>query len=110
MKLLSPQQAYGDFVQMRRLDSRHFDDQGKIGQPLKEGQKNFGDVLLQAVDSVNQEQQTAAEMSQQMIVAPDSLDIHDVTIAMAKANMALSITKEVIDRGVRAYQDIINLR
>jgi flagellar hook-basal body complex protein FliE len=33
-----------------------------------------------------------------------------VTIAQAKASLALSITKNVVDRVIRAYQDIINIR
>ena len=39
---------------------------------------------------------------------PDAVDPHDVTIAMAKANMSLNITRTVLDRVVRAWRDLIN--
>jgi flagellar hook-basal body complex protein FliE len=45
-----------------------------------------------------------------MLVDPDSVDAHDVTIAMAKANMSLNITRTVLDRVVRGWKDIINTR
>jgi len=45
-----------------------------------------------------------------MLIDPDSVDAHDVTIAMAKANMSLNITRTVLDRVVRAWKDIINTR
>ena len=35
-----------------------------------------------------------------MLVDPDSVDAHDVTIAMAKANLSLNITRTVLDRVV----------
>ncbi len=110
MTLLGPKEAFGDFVSMQRISPRHLDENGQSG-PLPTGEKKgFDDVLLKAVNSVNTDQNKAADMAQQMIVDPESLDVHDVTIAMAKANLSLSITKEVIDRGVKAYQEIINLR
>jgi flagellar hook-basal body complex protein FliE len=45
-----------------------------------------------------------------MITDPDSVDVHDVTISLAEANMALNITKAVLDRVVRAYRDITSAR
>ena len=45
-----------------------------------------------------------------MITDPDSVDVHDVTIALAEANLALSMTKAVVDRALAAYREIINVR
>ena len=50
------------------------------------------------------------QKSQAMVTDPDSVDVHEVTIALAEANLALSITKAVADRALRAYQEIINVR
>ena len=41
---------------------------------------------------------------------PQSIDHHDVTIAVAEANMAVTMTKAVTDGVIRAYKEIINLR
>ena len=45
-----------------------------------------------------------------MIIDPESVDPHDVTIAMAKANTALALTKAVVDKSLRAYKEIISIR
>ena len=39
-----------------------------------------------------------------MITDPESVDVHDVTIALAEANLSLSMTKAIIDRAIRAYR------
>jgi flagellar hook-basal body complex protein FliE len=38
------------------------------------------------------------------------VDTHDVTIAAAKANLSLSITKNVVDRVIQGYREISTLR
>jgi flagellar hook-basal body complex protein FliE len=45
-----------------------------------------------------------------MITDPDSVNVHDVTVALAEANLALSMTKAVVDRALAAYREIINVR
>jgi flagellar hook-basal body complex protein FliE len=70
----------------------------------------FGELLLNALNKVNDSQVTAVDLAQQMITDPDSVDVHDVTIALAEANLALSMTKAVVDRALAAYREIINVR
>jgi flagellar hook-basal body complex protein FliE len=50
------------------------------------------------------------DLTQRMITAPDSVDVHDVTIALAEANLAISMTKAIVDRALTAYREIINVR
>jgi len=45
-----------------------------------------------------------------MLVDPESIEAHEVTIAMSKASMSLNITRTVLDRVVRAWKDLINTR
>jgi flagellar hook-basal body complex protein FliE len=71
---------------------------------------SFGEVFFRAFDRVNQTQIGAAAMTQAMITDPDSVDIHNVSIAMAEANMAISMTKSIVDRAVQAYRTITTLR
>jgi flagellar hook-basal body complex protein FliE len=52
----------------------------------------------------------AVNLAQQMITDPDAVDVHTVTIALAEANLALSMTKAVVDRALAAYREIINVR
>jgi flagellar hook-basal body complex protein FliE len=104
--LLDPSQVYGDAFYLKTTDPGHLGGE----QVLPEGQMSFGQMLFDALGSVNEDQQYANNLSVQAVVNPDSVDAHDVTIAMAKANLSLSITKNVLDRVVQAYKDITTLR
>lgn len=68
--------------------------------------KTFAELLEKASDTVN----LSDRMSEQFILDPQSIDHHDVTIAIAEANMAVTMTKTVVDGVIRAYKEIINLR
>lgn len=68
--------------------------------------KTFSELLDKASDTVN----LSERMSEQFILDPQSIDHHDVTIAVAEANMAVTMTKAVSDGVIRAYKEIINLR
>jgi flagellar hook-basal body complex protein FliE len=71
---------------------------------------SFEDVMLKALDKVSAEQQFSADLTQQAITDPGSLDPHDLTIAQAKASMSLNIARTVLSRLVQGWKDIINTR
>ena len=104
---LTPSEARGDIFTLSTTNPRHI--QGGDLQP-PEGQKSFGQMLFDTISQVNDELQFAQNISVQSVSDPDSVEAHDVTIAMAKANLSLSITKNVLDRVVQAYKDITTLR
>jgi len=66
--------------------------------------------MLQALDSVNADQNESTDLMQTMITDPQSVDPHDVTIAMAKANLSLNIARTVLSRVVQDWKEIINTR
>lgn len=70
----------------------------------------FQTELLKALDGVNRDQLGASGAIETFMIDPDAIEAHDVTIAMAKANMSLNITRTVLDRVVRAWKDLINTR
>ncbi len=107
---LNANQVSGDKIGMLRTDPRHFDRDGKI-KPLHPAEKGgFEQMLLDGLNGVNDLEQTTTALSQKMIVDPDSVDPHDLTIAMAKAQTALSLTRQILERGIKAYNEIINIR
>ncbi len=67
-------------------------------------------MMFEALEGVNKLQNESADVSKKMIIDPESVDPHDVTIAMAKANTALALSKAVVDKGLRAYKEIISIR
>lgn len=107
--LLSNKQVAGDRIKLARTDPRHLSG---IGEAKAESGKSgdFKKVLFNELNKVNDSQQKSLQLSQQMITDPDSVDPHDVTIALAEANMSLNVAKGVIDRVIRAYRDITSAR
>jgi flagellar hook-basal body complex protein FliE len=66
----------------------------------------FESYLLDAMDQMNGQQVDVSKMEEQIETDPDSVDIHDVTTAMAKAQMSLSLAQTVIDRLVTGWNEI----
>jgi flagellar hook-basal body complex protein FliE len=81
-----------------------------IGAEGLYGDGTFDTVMLKALDRVNAYQQNVDSLHQQMITDPESVDVHEITDAQAKAQMTLNITRTILNRVVQAWKDIINTR
>jgi flagellar hook-basal body complex protein FliE len=110
MDLLNVGQTKGWDVEVLRTDPRHFDSSGNTGPLAKDTKETFQGMLNTAIEGVNSDQIKATDLYQRMVTDPDSVDVHDVTIAAAKAQMSLNLAKTTIERGLQAYRDIINMR
>jgi len=109
MEFLKTSQVHGNQFRLLKTDPRHLDINGQAGE-MSESRGGFQASLINALDSVNKSQIQSADLTQQLITDPDSVDVHDVTIALAEANMTLSLTKQVVDTAVKAYREITSLR
>ena len=104
-------------LQMTRTDSAHT---GKTTLGLQQTnaakagteklQKSFDEYLLQAFQAMNDQQVEVSDLQQKVITDPDSVDLHDVTIAMSKARMSLNLAQTVIDRLVSGWSEITTTR
>ena len=101
----------GDRLAINRLDPRHFAGSA-TDRAATEGTnpKAFENAMLKALDGVNAMQVESSNATELMMTDPEAIDVHDVTIAMAKANMSLNITRTVLSRVVQAWRDLINTR
>lgn len=102
--------ASGDLIRLARTNPLHYTSSGQLGNGGAAKGPSFEDALLKAMDGVNAYQTENTSLVQQMLVDPDSVDAHDVTLAMSRANMSLNIARTVLDRVVRAWRDLINTR
>jgi len=100
-------------LQMTRTNAAHqgvtrFENAAENG--AAKTSKSFQSYLIEAMDSMNQQQVNVDKLSERMITDPDSVDIHDVTIAMSKARMSLNLAQSVIDRLVTGWNEITTTR
>ena len=70
----------------------------------------FEQAMLNALDRVSAYQQISADLHQAAIIDPGSVDVHDITIAQAQARMSLDITRNILNRVVQGWRDLINTR
>lgn len=128
MNIVKPELLSGDKVPLAMTHPRHMAPSGPrsasvrstgaavsalgtaVGSEAVVRAGSFEDAMLQAIDSVNQDQNLSTELVRDMVTDPDSVDAHDVTTAMAKASLSLNITRTVLDRIVRGWKEIINTR
>jgi len=70
----------------------------------------FEASMLQALDKVSGTQQRASALITEAIINPDSVDAHDVMIAQNEATMSFNITRNILNRLVQGWRDLINTR
>ncbi len=111
MAIIGADQATGNVVQMIRTNAGHMNASGKTGDlTVGEDGQNFGNLMAEAIGKVSDSQLEATNLFERMITNPDEVEAHDVTIAMAQAEMSLNLTKAIVDRAVKAYNDITGMR
>ncbi len=110
LDVLSSNQVSGDMIDIKRTNPLHLNTEGIQAPGKNSDGVSFEEMMMEAVNGVNNDQMDSAALMEQMITNPDSVDTHDLTIALAKADMSLNVTKAVIDRAVKAYKEITSLR
>jgi flagellar hook-basal body complex protein FliE len=106
--------------QMRQLRSQAQNSIPAMDQPdrpaesvgLKEAGNSssmgFGEVMSQAVQSVNQLQKTASQSSEDFVLGKET-DLVKVMVQGQKASVGFQALVQVRNRMVTAYQDIMNM-
>jgi flagellar hook-basal body complex protein FliE len=97
-------------VSVDNFRSKMVSNTDQIDNAAKPEVASFEQTLLAAFDKMNEKQQTTDDLAQKMMVNPESVDVHDVTIAMAEANLSLKIAQSVIDRVIKGWNEITTTR
>ena len=69
----------------------------------------FGDVMAQAVNKVNEVQQTSTKLSEAYVRGDPKVVISDVMIASQKASVSFAAMTQVRNKLVEAYKDVMNM-
>lgn len=100
----------GDVVKMALTNPKHLDGGMKSSLLAEAGGDGFGEMVAEAIGRVSERQAAANDTFERMITNPDEVEIHDVTTAMATAEMGIRLTKAIVERAVKAYNDIVQMR
>jgi flagellar hook-basal body complex protein FliE len=110
LKLTHPKHMTPDTASFQGIGKQVLDLEKATGAGMVTRAGTFEEAMLNALDRVSGDQQFASVLSQRAITEPGSVDVHDITIAQAKATMSLDITRNILSRLVQSWKDIINTR
>ncbi len=74
------------------------------------GGPDFAQVLKSSIDKVNETQQSATQMAEQMVAGDTSKNLHEVMIALQTASVSFQEMVQVRNKLVSAYQDVMNIQ
>ena len=94
---------------------RSLSAQTKIGttqapQTQQTGPSEFANIMRQGLDAVNQTQEKASQLTDAFARGTPGVELPQVMLATAKANVSFHALSEVRNRLVSAYQDIMNMQ
>lgn len=86
--------------------------QGQGVKPvIEQGQQGgFADLLKNAVNSVNNQQQDANRLATEFQTPGSNVQMSEVMVALQKANVSFQAMVEVRNKLVSAYQEIMNMQ
>jgi flagellar hook-basal body complex protein FliE len=85
----------------------------EVRMPQIQGKENggsaFGDILKDAISTVNDLQKTSDQEIQKLMTG-ESQDLHKTVIAMQKADLSFQMMMQVRNKIVQAYQEIMRMQ
>lgn len=92
------------------INSSALGSSAAASQSAAGAQASFSSALNQALGTVNQSVTSADQMVSDVANGSSNTDLHNVMIAMQKADVLLKTTVQVRDRVVAAYQEIMRMQ
>jgi flagellar hook-basal body complex protein FliE len=97
-------------AQIRSLSAQTKVGTSQAPQTQQTGPSEFANIMRQGLDSVNQTQETASQLTDAFARGTPGVELPQVMLAAAKANVSFHALSEVRNRLVSAYQDIMNMQ
>ena len=79
-------------------------------QSAPAGSTDFAQILQNSIEQVNQTQQQAEGMAANFAAGDPNANLHEVMIALQKANVSFQEMVQVRNKLVSAYQDVMNMQ
>ncbi len=103
-------------LQLRTLHDKHMKiSQKPVLQDILPSQEdrmatNFAEALQQMLNNAETLSTEADELTKKAVYDPDSVDTHEIMIAVQKARFAINLTKTIAEGIVRSYKELITPR
>lgn len=83
---------------------------GQAAAPAEaSGQVDFGALLKQSIDNVNEAQQSAGKLAEAFELGDPKADLAEVMVALQKASISFQAMTQVRNKLVSAYQEIMSM-
>jgi flagellar hook-basal body complex protein FliE len=82
----------------------------RSGRPEAGEKEDFAQTLMDVLKEVNASQQNATQVGNDFMTGRQSVDIHDLKIAMERASIAMNLTLSVRNKVLEAYQEISRMQ
>ena len=110
LRVTHPNHIVSSNTEFLSLGGKITETEKKIGADAVIRSGTFEEAMLGALDKVSAYQQFSSSLNQAALIDPDSVNVEDVSIAMAEASLSLNITRNVLNRLVQGWRDLINTR
>lgn len=102
-QMLAELRATAQLASGKPLAARQAEEAGASGV-------DFGQVLKNTLDQVNQAQVSAQQLAQDFSAGTGNASLQDVMMSLQKANLSFQQMVQVRNRLVSAYHDIMNMQ
>ena len=96
--------------QIRSLSAQTKVGTAQAPQTQQTGPSEFANILRQGLDSVNQAQSKAEQLTDAFSRGTPGVELPQVMLEVSKAGVSFKALSEVRNRLVSAYQDIMNMQ
>lgn len=94
---------------MRALAAQARQQPTATGEAAATGKADFGDLLRQSIDKVNETQKAAGALAEKFEAGDPDVDLTQVMLALQKADVSFKAMTEVRNKLVDAYREIMNM-
>lgn len=95
--------------QMQSIEAMAKNQPLELEQTQNPDTPSFADMMVKAIDTVNESQQTAAGLTKRFEMGDSSVDLAEVMVHGQKARVAFEALSEVRNKLLTAYQDVMNM-
>ncbi len=96
-------------AQMQSIEAMAKSQPLELANVKKSDVPSFSDMMVKAVDTVNETQKTASGLRQRFELGDPSVDLATVMVNAQKSSISFQALVEVRNKLMKAYQDVMNM-